>query len=213
MTNVVISSAARTAIGSHGRSLKDLPPTELGAIAVRGARRLLAFALVSLAVAGCGSDDFDQTVTVPAGAESTPTATPTAAATPEGSKNLKDTKKKPLIPKPTGDPPKKLVIKDIVKGKGKAAKKGDEVSVQYAGIAFSTGEEFDASWNRGEPFTFTVGQGSVIKGWDRGVPGMKVGGRRQLTIPAGLAYGAAGQPPSIGPDETLVFVIDLEKVS
>jgi peptidylprolyl isomerase len=178
-------------------------------------RRLIGLALVSLAFAGCGGDDFDQTVTVPegAGAGSTPTATATAEATPEGSKNLKDTDKKPLIPKPKGDPPSKLVIKDIVKGKGKTAKKGDEVSVQYAGIAYSTGEEFDASWNRGEPFTFTLGQGSVIKGWDRGVPGMKEGGRRQLTIPADLAYGAAGQPPSIGPDETLVFVVDLEKVS
>jgi peptidylprolyl isomerase len=178
-------------------------------------RRLISLALVSLAVAGCGGDDFDQTVTVPEGADagSTPTATATAEATPEGSKDLKQTDKKPLIAKPKGEPPSKLVIKDIVKGKGKTAKKGDEVSVQYAGVAFSTGEEFDASWNRGEPFTFTLGQGSVIKGWDRGVPGMKVGGRRQLTIPADLAYGAAGQPPSIGPDETLVFVIDLEKVS
>jgi peptidylprolyl isomerase len=178
-------------------------------------RRLIGLALVSLAFAGCGGDDFDQTVTVPegAGAGSTPTATATAEATPEGSKNLEETDKKPLIPKPKGEPPSKLVIKDIVKGKGKTAKKGDEVSVQYAGIAYSTGEEFDASWNRGEPFTFTLGQGSVIKGWDRGVPGMKEGGRRQLTIPADLAYGAAGQPPSIGPDETLVFVVDLEKVS
>ena len=178
--------------------------------------RLLGLGLVSLALlAGCGGDDFDQTVTVPEGADagSTPAASASPEATPEGSKNLKDTKKKPLIPKPDGKPPKKLVVKDIVKGKGKAAKKGDEVSVQYAGIAFSTGKEFDASWNRGEPFTFKIGEGGVIKGWDQGVPGMKVGGRRQLTIPAKLAYGANGQPPTIGPNETLVFVIDLEKVS
>ena len=179
-------------------------------------RLLVAAALAStLVIAGCGGDDFDQTVTVPQSADagSTPTATATAEATPEGSKNLKETDKKPLIPKPKGEPPSKLVIEDIVEGKGKTAKKGDEVSVQYAGIAFSTGDEFDASWNRGEPFTFKLGDGAVIKGWDRGVPGMKVGGRRQLTIPADLAYGETGQPPTIGPNETLVFVIDLEKVS
>jgi peptidylprolyl isomerase len=179
-------------------------------------RRLLPIALVSLAVlAGCGGDDFDQTVTVPQGADagSTAAATPTASATPAGSKNLKDTAKKPLIPKPSGKPPKKLVIKDIVKGKGKSAKKGDNVSVQYEGIAFSTGEEFDASWNRGaEPFTFKIGEGNVIKGWDQGIPGMKVGGRRELTIPAKLAYGANGQPPTIGPNETLVFVVDMKKI-
>jgi peptidylprolyl isomerase len=182
-------------------------------------RRLLTTGLVSLsllaALAGCGGDDFDQTVTVPKGADagSTPAATPTAEATPEASKNLKDTSKKPLIPKPKGKPPKTLQIKDIVEGKGKTAKKGSEVSVQYAGIAYSTGEEFDASWNRGEPFTSTIGEGNVIKGWDRGVPGMRVGGRRELTIPARLAYGENGQPPTIGPNETLVFIIDLEKVS
>jgi peptidylprolyl isomerase len=179
-------------------------------------RQLLPIALVSLAVlAGCGGDKFDETVTVPKSADagSTPAATPTASATPAGSKNLKDTSKKPLIPKPTGKPPKKLVIKDIVKGKGKAAKKGDNVSVQYEGIAFSTGEEFDASWNRGaEPFTFKIGEGNVIKGWDQGIPGMKVGGRRELTIPAKLAYGANGQPPTIGPNETLVFVVDMKKI-
>jgi peptidylprolyl isomerase len=177
-------------------------------------KRLIPLGLAVLLLAGCGGDDFDQTVTVPKDADSsTAAATATPAATPEGSKNLKETSKKPLIPKPTGKPPKKLVIKDIVKGKGKTAKKGDDVSVDYAGIAYSTGEEFDASWNRGEPFTFKIGQGSVIKGWDQGIPGMKVGGRRELTIPAKLAYGPAGQPPSIGPNETLVFVVDLKKVS
>jgi peptidylprolyl isomerase len=177
-------------------------------------RALLAIALASLVIAGCGGDEFDQTVTVPKDAAgSTATATPTPAATPEGSKNLKDTKSKPLIPKPSGKPPKRLVIKDIVKGKGKTAGKGDEVSVQYVGVSWSTGEEFDASWNRGEPFTFKVGEGSVIKGWDRGVPGMKVGGRRELIIPGKLAYGENGSPPAIGPNETLIFVIDLLKVS
>ena len=170
-------------------------------------RRLTAVLLASLVVAGCGEDDFDQTVTLPPGAD----ATATPEATPEGSSDLTDTSKKPLIPKPEGDPPEKLQIKDIVKGKGKAAKKGDTVSVQYAGVTFSEGEEFDASWNRGEPFEFTIGQG-VIEGWSKGVPGMKKGGRRQLTIPAEQAYGPQGSPPTIGPDEPLVFIIDLLEI-
>jgi FKBP-type peptidyl-prolyl cis-trans isomerase len=176
-------------------------------------KRLFAIGLAGIVLAGCGGDDFDQTVTVPKGAEAATTPTPAATEPPavEGSKNLKDTSKKPLIKVPKGDPPKKLQIKDIVVGKGKAAKKGDEVSVQYAGVAYSTGKEFDASWNRGEPFTFTIGHG-VIEGWSKGVVGMKKGGRRQLTIPGDLAYGPAGSPPDIGPDETLIFIIDMEKI-
>jgi peptidylprolyl isomerase len=172
----------------------------------------LALTLIVVAVTGCGGDEFDPTITVPkdAGAAGA-TATPSATAT--GSTNLKDTKSKPLIAKPSGSPPKKLVVKDIVEGKGKTARKGDEVAVQYVGASFSNGQEFDNSWDRGEPFTFKVGGGNVIKGWDQGVPGMKVGGRRQLTIPAKLAYGPDGSPPAIGPNETLVFIIDLKKVS
>jgi peptidylprolyl isomerase len=84
--------------------------------------------------------------------------------------------------------------------------------MQYVGVAFSTGEEFDASWDRGEPFEFTLGNGDVIAGWDEGIVGMKEGGRRKLTIPAEQAYGAQGSPPTIGPNETLVFVVDLEKI-
>jgi peptidylprolyl isomerase len=84
--------------------------------------------------------------------------------------------------------------------------------MQYVGIAFSTGEEFDASWGRGQPFKFKLGQGMVIPGWDKGIVGMRAGGRRQLVIPPDLAYGAQGQPPSIGPNETLVFDVDLLKV-
>ena len=170
-------------------------------------RRLLPVALAALAIAGCGEDEFDQTITVPPGAD----ATAEPATTPEGSENLEETDKKPLIPKPEGDPPEKLVVKDIVEGDGKTAKKGDTVEVQYAGVTFSGGEEFDASWNRGEPFEFTIGQG-VIEGWSKGVVGMKEGGRRQLIIPPGQAYGEQGSPPTIGPNETLVFVIDLLEV-
>jgi len=110
-------------------------------------------------------------------------------------------------------PPKELLTNDLVEGTGEEAKSGDEVSVQYVGVDYKTGKEFDSSWSRGEPFPFTLGKGEVIPGWDQGVAGMKVGGRRELIIPPELAYGPAGQPPAIGPNETLVFVIDLEAVN
>jgi peptidylprolyl isomerase len=109
-------------------------------------------------------------------------------------------------------PPAELVSEDIVEGDGATAAAGDKVTVQYVGVDYATGEEFDSSWERPEPFEFELGAGEVIPGWDEGVEGMKEGGRRQLTIPPDLAYGPAGQPPAIGPDATLVFVIDLESV-
>jgi len=120
--------------------------------------------------------------------------------------------KKPAIGRPSGTPPAALKSRDIVKGSGAEAKTGKTVSVQYVGIAYSTGKQFDASWDRHKPFDFKLGAGMVIPGWDKGVVGMKVGGRRQLIIPPDLAYGASGQPPAIGPNETLVFDIDLLKV-
>jgi peptidylprolyl isomerase len=119
---------------------------------------------------------------------------------------------KPEIDFPGGEPPADLEIKDIWEGDGPAAKAGDTVSVHYVGVAFSTGEEFDASWNRGTPLRFQLGVGQVIPGWDRGVQGMKVGGRRQLTIPAHLAYGDRGAGNAIKPGETLIFVCDLVSV-
>ena len=99
---------------------------------------------------------------------------------------------KPEIDFPGGEPPADLEIKDIWEGDGEVAKAGHTVTVHYVGVAFSTGEEFDACWNRGTPLQFQLGVGQVIKGWDQGVQGMKVGGRRQLTIPAHLAYGDRG---------------------
>ncbi|MFF4540415.1 FKBP-type peptidyl-prolyl cis-trans isomerase [Streptomyces aureus] len=116
---------------------------------------------------------------------------------------------KPEIDFPEGEPPADLEIKDIWEGDGPEAKSGQNVTVHYVGVAFSTGEEFDASWNRNSPFRFPLGGGRVIKGWDRGVQGMKVGGRRQLTIPAHLAYGNQSPTPAIQPGETLIFVVDL----
>jgi len=120
---------------------------------------------------------------------------------------------KPVIPKPSGAPPTALQSRDVVSGNGKTAEAGDELSVQYVGVSWSTGQEFDSSWSRNkEAFKFPLAQGMVIPGWDQGLVGMQVGGRRQLVIPPDQAYGPQGQPPAIGPNETLVFVIDLEKV-
>ena len=116
---------------------------------------------------------------------------------------------KPEIDFPGGDAPADLVIEDLVLGDGVEAKAGDSISAHYVGVAHSTGEEFDASWNRGAPLDFRLGVGQVIKGWDDGIAGMKVGGRRKLTIPANLAYGDRGAGGAIKPDETLIFVVDL----
>ena len=155
---------------------------------------LLALACAVLLVAGCGGSD----------SEDSASSTPEAAATSEATK--------PEITVPKGKAPKKLVINDIKEGTGAEAKAGSNVTVQYVGISFKNGRQFDASWDRGEPFPFQLGAGSVIPGWDQGVEGMKVGGRRQLVIPPDLAYGPQGSPPAIGPNETLVFVIDLLSV-
>ena len=169
-------------------------------------RRLLPCLLLLLLVApaACGGDDDS----------SEPAAKPTAEKTSEEPspsaqrEALKDTSTKPVIPKPSGSPPRRLEKQDIVKGKGPAAKPGDTVTVQYVGVTFSTGDEFDASWDRGQPFPVPLGAGQVIEGWDKGLVGIRKGGRRMLTIPPELAYGAEGYPPTIAPNETLIFVID-----
>ena len=119
---------------------------------------------------------------------------------------------RPQIDKPDGDIPFDLGIEDIVVGDGDEATSGRKVTVHYAGVAFSTGEEFDASWNRNQPFEFKLGKGQVIPGWDAGVQGMRVGGRRKLTIPSAMAYGARGAGGVIAPHEPLVFVVDLLSV-
>ena len=116
---------------------------------------------------------------------------------------------KPEVEFPYGDPPDDLQIVDITVGSGPEAGPGDNVAVHYVGVAYSTGEEFDASYNRGDPLEFRLGAGRVIAGWDTGVAGMKVGGRRQLTIPPHLGYGDRGAGGVIKPGETLVFVVDL----
>jgi peptidylprolyl isomerase len=116
---------------------------------------------------------------------------------------------KPEVDFPGGPPPADLEVTDLVVGDGQEAAPGQVVQVHYVGVSFSTGEEFDASWNRGEAFSFPLGAGKVIAGWDQGVAGMRVGGRRQLVIPPHLGYGDRGAGAAIKPGETLIFVVDL----
>jgi peptidylprolyl isomerase len=155
-----------------------------------------------LAIAGCGSSDDSSTES------SESTATESTSTEASGSERTK-----PKVTVPTGAPPKKLEVEELEEGNGDEAKSGKEVTVQYVGVNYKNGKEFDSSWSRNEPFSFTLGAGEVIPGWDQGVEGMKVGGRRELIIPPELAYGEAGAPPAIGPNETLVFVIDLLEVN
>jgi peptidylprolyl isomerase len=119
---------------------------------------------------------------------------------------------KPTVSIPEGPAPAELEIEDLAEGSGAEAASGTRVTVHYVGVSWSTGQEFDSSWSRNEPFSFGLGAGQVIQGWDRGVAGMREGGRRRLTIPAHLGYGAAGAGGVIAPNETLVFVVDLVKV-
>lgn len=116
---------------------------------------------------------------------------------------------KPDVSIPAGQPPAELEVEDMEVGDGAEATAGCEVDVHYVGVSWSSGRQFDASWDRRDSFSFRLGSGQVISGWDRGVAGMRVGGRRRLTIPPELAYGSRGAGGVIGPDETLVFVVDL----
>ena len=164
---------------------------------------LILFACLALVAAGCGSDDDSST------SSSESTATSTASSSESAPESSGGKKTKPEVTVPSGAPPKKLEIEEIEKGTGATAKAGDEVTVQYVGVGYDSEEEFDSSWSRSEPFAFGLGAGQVIPGWDQGIEGMKVGGRRELIIPPNLAYGPAGSPPAIGPNETLIFVVDL----
>jgi peptidylprolyl isomerase len=116
---------------------------------------------------------------------------------------------KPMVSVPDGPPPATLQVNDVVTGTGPEAVAGQTVSVHYVGVSYSTRQQFDASWDRGQPFSFPLGGGRVIKGWDQGVAGMRVGGRRELVIPPSLGYGDRGAGGAIKPGETLIFVVDL----
>jgi FKBP-type peptidyl-prolyl cis-trans isomerase len=184
-------------------------------------KSLLTIAMcLALGVAGCGSSS-SSTSSSSAGSSTATTAEETSAAASEESQaeskaaakkgEAKAKKKtKPKVSVPKGPPPTELVIEDLEEGSGPEAKPGDEVTVQYVGVDYRTGKQFDASWDRGEPFTFKLGEGLVVEGWEKGIPGMKPGGRRELIIPPELGYGY-GRTEGIPPGSTLIFVVDLLK--
>jgi peptidylprolyl isomerase len=194
--------------------MTQIPKLRTGALA---ALLVLALALA----AGCGSSKDESAADQSASkAEQEaknqqpvpePKAPTSATATPTPAEAEID--KKPTVPKGTGTAPKTLKAETLIAGSGAEIKNGQQATVQYVGVLFKNGKEFDTSWGKGkQPFTFTIGSGQVISGWDQGVLGMKVGERRRLTIPADLAYGAQGSPPKIGPNEPLIFDIDLKKI-
>ena len=180
------------------------------------AKLLILIVALGLAagVVACGEDEESGG----GGAETAATPTPTETASAAGVEALVQgtsdrTDAKPEVPAPEGDPPTELVIRDIVKGKGPKAKPGDTLTMQYVGLSWSTGQQFDASWDNGQPFPFQLGAGMVIQGWDEGMAGMQKGGRRLLVIPPDKGYGPQGAGDAIGPNETLVFVVDLVAIN
>ncbi|HEX3434503.1 MAG TPA: FKBP-type peptidyl-prolyl cis-trans isomerase [Solirubrobacteraceae bacterium] len=169
---------------------------------------LTALAAAAL-IAGCGGSGSSSTIGVGNENKSDETlvkAGETAVAKTPTSGPLAT---EPKVTPPSGAAPKTLEKKDLIVGTGKEAKAGDTVTVNYVGVLYKGGKEFDASWKRKEPFQFKLGEKQVIPGWDQGVPGMKIGGRRELVIPSELAYGKTGSPPTIPANAPLVFVIDL----
>jgi peptidylprolyl isomerase len=170
---------------------------------VRGLISIAALCAL-LAIAGCGGGDSSTGSTESTGSTSTEESTAPAKKSEPATK-----KTKPKVTVPKGPPPKLLVVKELEEGTGAEAKAGAQVTVQYVGVSYKDGKEFDSSWSRHEPFSFNLGAGAVIPGWEQGIEGMKVGGRRELIVPPELAYGEAGSPPAIGPNETLIFVVDL----
>ncbi|HEU5061843.1 MAG TPA: FKBP-type peptidyl-prolyl cis-trans isomerase [Solirubrobacterales bacterium] len=164
---------------------------------------LIILACLALVVVGCG-DDSDTATT--SGGETT-AREETQGGEETGGEEEAEAPELPEPKVPAGSPPKQLEIIDVESGSGKAAKAGEKVSVYYVGVVYKTKEQFDANWDSGEPFTFSLGAGEVIKGWDQGVQGMKVGGERELIIPPNLAYGPEAIYPSIPANSTLVFLV------
>jgi FKBP-type peptidyl-prolyl cis-trans isomerase len=178
--------------------------------------------LAALALAACGSSKAPGVQTAPSGGstqaavtappQTTSTPTTPTATTPKPPSPLS---RKPAVNVPGGSAPRNLVVRDLVKGTGPTAANGSNVTVNYVGVLFRGGKEFDSSWKSGHPISFKLssGPGGVISGWARGIPGMRVGGRRELIIPPNLGYGTTGSPPQIPGNASLVFVVDLLGVS
>jgi len=190
-------------------------------------RKLLLAATLTAALAGCGgsSNSGGSLNSAPSSSpDSTATQGPvgpvasaaggcaSSAPTQDHVAGTTDLAKKPQIEVPDTPPPCNLVVGDIVAGTGAEAKAGDQLTMKYVGVLYATGKQFDASWDRGQDFPFTLGAGGVIQGWDQGMVGMKVGGRRQLIIPPQLGYGDQGAGADIPPGATLIFVVDLVKI-
>jgi peptidylprolyl isomerase len=153
-----------------------------------------------------GTDTVPKAVSTPTTATSSTVSTSTSSI---GTPTSGPLSTEPKITPPSTPAPTKLVSKDLIVGKGAVAKDGETVTVNYVGVLYANGKEFDASWNRKQTFSFTLGAGQVIQGWDQGVAGMKVGGRRELIIPSALGYGANGSPPTIPKNAALIFDVDL----
>jgi peptidylprolyl isomerase len=167
-------------------------------------RPLILVALCVLLLAACGSSSKAPGVQLAPSNGLTGTTVSTPSVPP-------DLSKKPAVAVPKGPPPNHVVVKDLITGSGQPVTAASTVTVNYVGVLYNSGKEFDSSWSRGQPATFQLS--GLIKGWSQGMTGMRVGGRRELIIPPSLAYGKSGSPPSVPPNATLVFVVDLLSVS
>jgi peptidylprolyl isomerase len=174
-------------------------------------RLLPVLASTVLLLGACGDTDGETFDTADDAKESSCPSAPTPVDAPAGS--TKDLMTKPEVVIPDGPAPSELQVSDIIVGKGDLACSGVMLEMQYVGVLYEGGKQFDASWDRGEPFSFTLGAGKVIGGWDQGIIGMRQGGRRQLVIPAELGYGERGAGSDIPPGAPLVFVVDVVGVT